>query len=486
MNRILTSWFCCLTWFLLNVQGQAQITNRVSYSLLGGSYFLDQCLICGRPDILQPLRGTFDLVLLQDTPPFTKYAVQNIDFDTSPGWLFERHMSGDGVYTRFEEFALLQDMTLSVQVKDSFTNVIAFFTNDTRVVQKPFPLIEVGLTQTNGTLVQTFSMHLVAAPVREIWFSTRSSFTSTNRFAPTNQIGDGDLLSNRGRVVKQNLQLTGRLGVMPIVPNLGLDALHIARRGEILFSIPGDVFSETLGPLHHGDLLSDHGSIVKRNQQLLAAFAPVSSVDAGLDGVQVMPDGEILFSIATNVSVNPAMTLRRGDILSDRGSVFVTQQQLLSKFHPAITNHDFGLDAFRILPWGEIWFSVEEGFTDNQLGSVQEGDLLSNLGYRVFSNQDLLAGFAPSDPMKDHGLDALFIITDTQVARPSPRIVRGMRFGNLFHLEWDGEGDVFQVETARELSGPWTPCSVIQPDLSADIACDPAIAGSAFYRLRQW
>jgi hypothetical protein len=482
MNWTLTAWFAFAGWLGFSVQAPAQLTNRVSYSLLQGSYFLDQCLICGRPDILEPLRGTFDLILLQNTPPFTKYAVQNLDFNTSPIWI-DRHLSGDGVYTRFEEVALLQDMTLSMQVKDTFTNQFAFFTNDTRSVQKPFPLIEVDLTQTNGTLVQTFSMHLVAAPVTEIWFSTRSGFVSTNRFNPTNQISDGDLLSNRGRVVKQNIQLTGRLGVMPIVPNLGLDAVHITRHGEILFSIPGDVFSETLGPLHHGDLLSDHGSIVKRNQQLLAAFGPLSLVDAGLDGIQVMPDGEILFSITTNVVVNPTLTLRRGDILSDRGLVFMTQQQLLAKFHPAITGHDFGVDAFRILPWGEIWFSVEEGFTDNLLGSIQEGDLLSNLGYRVFSNQDLLAGFAPSDPAKDHGLDALFVVTDTQVSRPPPRIVKGTRSGNLFHLEWDGEGDVFQVETAPVLSGPWTPCSVIQPDLSADIARDP---GSAFYRVRQW
>ena len=123
-------------------------------------------------------------------------------------------------------------------------------------------------------------MELFAAPVREIWFSIARGFTSTNRLAPSNQISAGDLLSSRGRVVKRNIDLVGRLGVMPIVPDLGLDAVDVTRRGEILFSIPVDVFSETLGRIQHGDLLSNRGAIVRRNQELLAAFKPADSVDA--------------------------------------------------------------------------------------------------------------------------------------------------------------------------------------------------------------
>src|SRR5438552_12869117 len=165
-------------------------------------------------------------------------------------------------------------MNLAAKIKDTFTNRPAYFTNESRAVQQPFPLIQVSLKQTNGTLLQTFSLELFAAPVREIWFSTSRAFTSTNRFAPTNQISAGDLVSNRGRVVKRNIDLAGRLGIMPIVPDLGLDAVQVTRRGEILFSIPVDVFSETLGPIQHGDLLSNRGAIVRRNQDLLAAFHP--------------------------------------------------------------------------------------------------------------------------------------------------------------------------------------------------------------------
>ena len=460
----------------------------VTYTLLDGSYFVDDCLVCGRPTIMQPLRGTFDLVLIQNTPPYFRYAVRNVDFTTSPGWAGEAHLTGGGTYVRFEEFARLQDMDLALQVKDAFTNRPAFFTNDTVVAEKPFPLIQINLTQTNGTLLQTFSLNLFAAPLREVWFSTSKALTSTNRSSPTNVISPGDLISNRGRVVKRNRELVARLGVMPLVPDLGLDAVQVTRRGEILFSIPSNVWSETLGPIGHGDLLSNRGVIVKRNQALLAAFGVLAArPDAGLDAIQVMPDGEILFSMQSNVVVNPGLTLGRGDILSDRGRVFRTNRELLANFHPAVTNRDFGLDALQILPGGEIWFSVEEAFTDNRLGTVHAGDLLSSLGHRVFGNGQLVASFAPADPSPDYGLDALFVVTDTRPPpATAPRIVKLRRSAGTFCVDWEGDGDVFQLEHAPSISGPWSPCSPILPDLTFDDACDLTAGTSGFYRLRQW
>lgn len=459
----------------------------VTYTLLDGSYFVDDCLICGRPTILQPLRGTFDLALVQNTPPYLKYAVRNVDFTTSPGWAGEARLTGGGTYVRFEEFALVQDMDLALQIKDDFTNLPAFFTNDTVVVAKPFPLIQINLTQTNGTLLQTFSLNLFAAPLREVWFSTSKALTSTNRPSPTNLISPGDLISNRGRVVKRNHELTGRLGIMPGVFDLGLDAVQATRRGEILFSLPADVWSETLGPIGHGDLLSNCGAVVKRNQDLLAAFnLPAAQPDAGLDAVQVMPDGEILFSIRSNVVVSPTRTLARGDILSDHGKVFRTNRELLANFHPAVTNRDFGLDALQILPGGEIWFSVEEGFTDNGLGTVQAGDLLSSFGHRVFSNEQLVAAFAPANPALDYGLDALFVVTDTKPPSLPPRIVKLRRSVGSSSVDWDGDGDVFQLEHAPSISGPWSPCSPILPDLTFEHADDGTGDASGFYRLRQW
>ncbi len=482
----MTAFMCLLGWAgCVLAQTPTPAGQRVAYTLLEDSSFEDDCLICGRPTILQPLRGSFDLVLVQDTPPYMHYAIQNIDFTAEPPWL-ERWITGDGTYVRFEEFARVQNMTLAVTVTDQYTNLPAYFTNQTPIATQPIPLIQANLGQTNGTLLQTFSMQLFAAPVREIWFSTVRGSTATNSNLANKNISAGDLLSNRGRIVKRNGELVSNLGIMPPVPDLGLDAVQVISHGEILFSISVDTWSETLGLIQHGDLLSNRGVIARRNQDLLAAFKPPSSADAGLDAVQVMPDGEILFSIQSNVFVNANLTLGRGDILSDSGQVFMTQGQLLANFSPTVTNHDYGLDAFQVLPSGEIWFSVEESFTDQRLGAIQAGDLLSNQGYIVFRNQSLLAPFAPSDPTQDYGLDALFVVTDTQPPKPCPRILKHTFSGSAIHLEWDGEGDVFQVEHASGPAGPWLPATDIVPDLSCDINGETSTSPAGFYRLQQW
>ena len=54
------------------------------------------------------------------------------------------------------------------------------------------------------------------------------------------------------------------------------------------------------------------------------------------------------------------------------------------------------------------------------------------------------------------------------------------------HIEWDGEGDVFQLEHADSPFGPWTPCSPIVPDLSFDETFDLNSGDAGFFRLRQW
>ena len=193
---------CLAGWLagscLAALPGTAQEAKGVAYTLLQGSYLIDDCPICGRPTIEEPLRGTFELVLVQDAGTYIRYEVRNIDFIAGQGTSLERRITGSGTYVRFEEFAVLQDMDLAVQIQDQYTNKPAFFTNETRAVQQPFPLIQVSLKQTNGTWLQTFSVQLFAAPVREIWFSTARAFTATNQSTPT-KISPGDLISNHGR-----------------------------------------------------------------------------------------------------------------------------------------------------------------------------------------------------------------------------------------------------------------------------------------------
>jgi hypothetical protein len=112
--------------------------------------------------------------------------------------------------------------------------------------------------------------------------------------------------------------------------------------------------------------------------------------------------------------------------------------------------------------------------------------LLSSLGHRVFSNQQLVAAFAPADPAQDYGLDALFVVTDMRPSQLPPRIVNLRRVSGAIRLDWDGDGDVFQLERCSNLSGTWLPCSPILPDLSFDDPNDVTADTSGYYRVRQW
>jgi hypothetical protein len=48
------------------------------YTLVHGATWVDDCPICGRPTILLPLRGTFDLQWVREDPLFQYYALENI------------------------------------------------------------------------------------------------------------------------------------------------------------------------------------------------------------------------------------------------------------------------------------------------------------------------------------------------------------------------------------------------------------------------
>jgi len=204
--------------------------------------------------------------------------------------------------------------------------------------------------------------------------------------------------------------------------------------------------------------------------------------------VQIMTNGEIYFSITTNLVSPQIGMLFRGDILSDQGRLVKSHQQLLSRFHPSVIDHDYGLDALYVWPGGEIWFSTEEGFTDTQLGPIQPGDLLSDQGFVVFLNLELTSAFAPVEDLSDFGLDALYIVTDAILPAPAPRIrsIKLVSPSGDISVGWDGLGRVFQVEKAMRVTGPFLPTSSIVPDLSwIDFGASQTNA-EGFYRLRQW
>jgi hypothetical protein len=309
-----------------------------------------------------------------------------------------------------------------------------------------------------------------------------------------NRVSDGDLLSMTGQRVKRNAELTSSLGPVTAVRDVGLDAVDVLPGGEIVFSTEQNFSTTIFGVLHHGDLLSNRGRVVRPNQELLAAFVLMPPApDVGLDAVHVLDDGGIWFSIETDVfSERLGRMLRRGDLLSDAGTIVRSNAQLLARFRPGATPgpapRDYGLDA--LFPWssGEIWFSLEQGFQDSELGPIQPGDLLSDQGYVVFRNLELVSAFAPVEDLADFSLDGLFVVTDATAPAPPPRFTRiATSHGTMtVRLEWQGKGRVFQVEGAPIVTGPYAPRSPILPDLFFEDTRALGEHANFFYRLRQW
>ncbi|MCK4873998.1 MAG: hypothetical protein KAS72_14850 [Phycisphaerales bacterium] len=290
----------------------------------------------------------------------------------------------------------------------------------------PMPLMMEGygseqvlvLAGDNGPIPDAgMSMSIVAHRahcLREILFSTEVGFTS-GMSGGFNPVSDGDLLSNRRCVVRRNFDLMQNMGVMPPVPDLGLDAVTNVSFRPILFSIEEPIFSETLGPISDGDLLADSGIIVRTNEQLIDAFQPLTNEDVGLDAVHVDTTADtvrgFLFSVEQDFySALYDCPIKHGDLLAENGEIIRSNAQLLENFHPICDVEpcpDLGLDAVYIRPHGEIWFSVEDSFDDAMLGYIYDGDLLSDRGYIVRGNLQLLHVCSPLEDLANFGLDAL-------------------------------------------------------------------------------
>jgi hypothetical protein len=164
-----------------------------------------------------------------------------------------------------------------------------------------------------------------------------------------------------------------------------------------------------------------------------------------------------------------------------------TWQQLYQKFHPQAPSTDPGLDALFRWPNGEIWFSPETSFNDDQFGPVTAGDLLSDQGYIVYRNAELLSAFAPLQATAGLGLDALFIVTDITSPPAAAQLNIAVKpdSPDIF-LTWQSTARVFQMERTVDLAAPFVPVSPVIPDQSWNDPGGQAARSRAFYRLRQW
>ena len=463
-----------------------------SYTLVNGSQLIDDCPLCDRPTIMTPLRGTFQLRLLQPGPLFSTYALENIALTGGDitGRLYK--ITGEGTLRLGGELAFQESLFLQVSIDNGFTNQLCYFTNALHFVTRFWPMIQESVDQTNGTPAQQFHIDLNAAPFHQLWFSTTGDFFAGIWNSPTNSVSPGDLISTTGCVVKKNSQLTSRLGIMPPAPNLGLKDMDILRGGEVAFSIEQSIFSETLGTLHPGDLLSDRGRVLRTNAQLIAAFLPAKPVpsDVGLAAVQVMQNGEIWFSVQTNFfSSSLNRMIQPGDLLSDNGTLVRSNAALLAQFHPVNPTDDFGLKTAYIWPSGEIWFSTAQGFYDSNSRYYASGDLLSDQGYLVYSNVELLSVFQPFNSTAGLGLDASFVITDVTPPSPPPKLNLPQSTNQppaSLSLHWSASGRVFQLERAINAAGPYLPLNPITTDTVFIDSGARTNQSQAFYRLRQW
>src|SRR5690348_14609408 len=84
-----------------------------AYTLVEGSYLVDDCPVCGRPTILLPMRGTFSLALVDQNPLFSTYEVRDISLKAGySGWQYT--VTGGGFYRIGGEVAVQQEMSLQV------------------------------------------------------------------------------------------------------------------------------------------------------------------------------------------------------------------------------------------------------------------------------------------------------------------------------------------------------------------------------------
>ncbi|HUS36202.1 MAG TPA: hypothetical protein VM680_12695 [Verrucomicrobiae bacterium] len=464
-----TKWLLLVSVLIFSVTAAEQTWR---YQLLEGGFLIDECLICGRPTFQIPMRGSFNLRKGAMSPIAQKFLIENAEFTAGPDYTFK----GSGTYDLVGDFAVRQVVTLTGMLETpGGTNKVAF-TNETSAPTRRWPMLQFRLAQTNGTLVSTITLDIAAAPLREIWFSTRTNFARAIKL--DNTVSDGDLLSTVGRIVKRNAELQNFPG--PTYLNMGLDAVDILPGGEIAFS------TETKGVLNDGDFAIARTGAIRNWQDFMPLVAPGLTTDPGLDALQLEGSNKIYFS--TKQDMNDG-TIGHGDIVlvdtdAPTGSVFKKNADLLARFHPAVAQ-DYGLDAIYIWPNGEIWFSTASEFTDNELGAISDGDLLSDAGYIVYRNADLTAALQPlGEPPTNFGLDALFVISDFAATTEDVSLAVGIdRASNAALLSWKGTGRVFQLYRAADVTGPW---EVWTPIMAESQLLEPLASARSFYRLRQW
>lgn len=460
--------------------------HMVRHRLLPGSTFIDECLVCGRPDIIEPLSGRFDLALIDENMLFSRHAVLDAWFENRNGDAIGRSLHGGGRYSIGGEVILLHPMRLDLAVVGWGTERKARFTNNPAGTFDRWPRISEELWEVDGTPESSFRLHLRSAPVRALWFTASHGMTPGGMLPPGRHLEGGDLLDDSGRVVKPFAELLKPLELKPGTP-VKLDAFTVAPEGEVWFSLTEDAESVRLGLIHEGDVVSDRGRRVFTNAELTRnlGFMPVVA-DLGLDGIQLLSDGEVLFSMRRDqFSESLGAFVQHADIVSAKGTVVYQGKELLAPFQPKLPADEIGLDAFHVWPNGEVWFSTSVSFQSGfpEIGQVMDGDLLSSDGQVIYRNLELVREFQPLEDLANFGLTGVFLVSDLHVTPGAPGLKLTPANGTgAWTVTWSGQGRVFQVEAVSDLRLPSHPRTEI--GLDRTIRWQPV--GNEFLRVRQW
>jgi len=461
--------------------------RSIRHRLLEGSVLVDDCSPCARPIIPLRLRGTFDVTAAELDSGVQRIGLHNIAWRASAADGTTIEISGTGHVTMRPGGG--QDMVLDLILAMEGTHLSRRFTNRTAAVSRPLPNLAADLESRERTPEQVFELSLRSAPLRDLWFVTSHGFTPGKEGPPGGgrRRVAGDVLSMDGHVVAGNGRLTGRLGIMPVVPPLALGALDVQPGGRILFALRERVFSETLGHLSPGVVLGSDGSVFARVRDLLDRFQPMSwpASGPGVDAVQVLDSGEVLFSTTEDVLASCG-TLRHGDVLSSDGTVRWRFEEILGAFVPSpwagTRLEDVGIDAWHAWPHGEAWFSVRKGFQSAVAGPVWPGDVLSTGGWVVYRNLELLEGFDPLEDLADFGLEGLFVLTDL-AAVSDAGWVGGSLVEHGMLVEGVGRARAWQLEWAPELGGTFERVGCPTPWARW---IRPTDGRGGFFRVRSW
>jgi len=188
-------------------------------------------------------------------------------------------------------------------------------------------------------------------------------------------------------------------------------ALNVWFSTEVPFHTPsGQLISD-------GDVLSVFGARIWTNAQLTQNFHLQPPQDIGCDAIDpVEIDGppwwRCFYSAEVDAYSGSQGWLQHGDFLSETGFIVARNWDLVQNFLPDFPV-DYGLDA---ITWGwpcnGYYFSTEIDFWSNHMqGWCHHGDLLCQVdGWVYRRNQELLAKFQVLPPVQpDYGLDAVYL-----------------------------------------------------------------------------